>query len=51
MHIIAIHKPPKMQIFSFISILKKILQKITTSCPTIVIGDFNINMLIKNTYQ
>ncbi len=29
----------------FISILKNIVTKISTNCPTIIIGDFNINML------
>ncbi len=35
-HIITIYKPPKMQIFYFISILETILQKILINCPTIV---------------
>jgi len=39
-----------MQLFYFISILETILEKIPIDYPTIVIGDFNVNMLT-NTSQ
>jgi hypothetical protein len=44
-YIIAIYKPPQMKAIFFISIIKNIITKIPTNCPTIIIGDFNINML------
>jgi len=44
-HVSAVYKPLEMQIAYFISILKTILKKIPIDCPTIVIGDFNVNML------
>jgi hypothetical protein len=44
--IIAIYKPPQMQTNNFISILETTLKKIPTNCPTIIVGDFNIDMLI-----
>ncbi len=34
-----------MNVIFFISIFKNIVTKIPTNCPTIIIGDFNINML------
>ncbi len=39
-----------MQVPYFISILKTILQKLSMDCPTIIIKDFNIDM-VKNTLQ
>jgi hypothetical protein len=48
--IIAIYKPPQiLNTFFFISILKNIVTKIPTNCPTIIIRDFNINMLAYTT--
>ncbi len=35
-----------MQTNNFISILETTLKKIPTNCPTIIVGDFNIDMLI-----
>jgi hypothetical protein len=44
--IIAIYQPSQiLNITFFISILKNIVTKIPTNCPTKIIGDFNINML------
>jgi hypothetical protein len=40
-HVIAIYKPPKMQVPYLLSILKTTLQKIPMDCQTIIIGDFN----------
>jgi hypothetical protein len=45
LYIIAIYKPPQMNVIFFISILENIVTKILTNCPTIIIEDFNINML------
>jgi hypothetical protein len=44
-HVIAILKPLKMQLFYFILILETILENIPIDCPTVVIGDFNVDML------
>jgi hypothetical protein len=44
-HVIAIYKPQKIQVSYFIYILEPILRKTLTNCPTIIIGDFNIDML------
>jgi hypothetical protein len=41
-HIIAIYKPPKMQISYCISILETNLQKIPINCQIIIIGKLNI---------
>ncbi len=43
LYIIVIYKPPQMNVNFFISILEKM--KILTKCPTMIIEDFNINML------
>jgi hypothetical protein len=43
--IIAIFKPSQMNPKIFISILENIVIKIPTNCQTIIIRDFNINML------
>jgi hypothetical protein len=45
LYIIAIYKPPQMKATFFISILENIVTKIPTNCPTIIIRDFNINIL------
>jgi hypothetical protein len=45
LHIIEIFKPPQMNTNFFISILKNIVTKIPTNYSTIIIEDFNINML------
>ncbi len=44
-HIIATYKPPQMNTNFFFSILENIVTKIPTNSPTIIIGNFNINML------
>jgi hypothetical protein len=45
LYIIAIYKPPQMNTIFFISILEIIVTKNLINCPTIIIRDFNINML------
>jgi len=47
LYIIAIYKPPKMQLSHFNYIIKIIIQKLPSHCPTIIIGDFNIDFLTK----
>jgi len=44
-YVIAIYKPPKLQVSYFIYTLEPILQKTLTNCPIITIGDFKIDML------
>jgi hypothetical protein len=48
-YIIEIYKLLQMNTKNFISIFKNIIPKIPTNCPTIIIGDFNINMLAYRT--
>ncbi len=43
---VEIYKPPKMPIQHFTSTLF-IYFKMLSNCPTIMIGDFNVNMLTK----
>jgi len=50
LYIIAIYKPPQMNVNFFIYILENIVMKILTNCPTIIIEDFNIN-LFTNTIE
>ncbi len=47
LYIIAIYKPPKMQVPHFNSILENIVPKTPSHCPTIIIGNFNIIFLTK----
>jgi hypothetical protein len=47
LYIIAVYKPPEMQVSHFNYILKKIIQKLPSHCLTIIIGDFNVNFLPK----
>ncbi len=43
--IFEIYKPLKMKTSSFLSILNENFQSMPLDCPTIIIGDYNINML------
>jgi hypothetical protein len=45
--IIAIYKPPKMQVSHFNFILEYIIQKMPSCCLIVIIEDFNINILTK----
>ncbi len=51
LHVITIYKPPKMAIDQFKSTFKTILQKMLLNIPTIIIGDFNVNMFINHMNQ
>jgi len=44
-YIIVVYKPPKMKILYSNSILETILKDMPKDYPTILVGDFNINML------
>jgi len=50
-HIITIYKPSKLSLSIFIIHLQKFLDLMPISCPTIIIGDFNINMFNQNSTQ
>jgi len=43
-HVIAIYKPFKLPLTHFFNALKQTML-ILQNCPTIVLGDFNVNML------
>ncbi len=45
LYIIVVYKPPKMKILYSNSILETILKDMPKDYPTILVGDFNINML------
>jgi endonuclease/exonuclease/phosphatase family metal-dependent hydrolase len=50
-HIIAIHKPSTLLVSTFINQLQKLLNLMSTYCPTVVMDDFNIDMLGQNSTQ
>jgi hypothetical protein len=48
LNIITTYKPPKLQLSHYLILLKDILETVPISCPTFVLGDLNVDMLIKN---
>ncbi len=46
-HVIAIHKPFTLPLTRFFNALKQTMLILPQNCPTIVLGDFNVNMLDK----
>jgi hypothetical protein len=50
-HIITIYKPSTLSLLVFIIHLQKFLDLMPISCPMIIIGDFNIDMLDQNSTQ
>ena len=50
-HILAIYIPSLLSLSMFIIHLQKFLDLMPISCPTIIIGDFNINMFDQNSTQ
>jgi hypothetical protein len=44
-HVIAIYKPSTLLVSTFINQLQKLLNLMSTYCPTIIMDDFNIDML------
>ena len=47
-HIIALYRPSTLPVTTFLNHLRHFLNKIPISCPTTILGDFNINMLNQN---
>jgi hypothetical protein len=47
LYLIAVYKPPKMHINNFCCILETIIKQMPQNIPTIIIGDFNVNILIE----
>ena len=47
-HIIALYRPSTLPVTTFLNHLRHFLSTIPTSCPTTILGDFNINMLNQN---
>ena len=50
-HIIALYRPSTLPVTTFLNHLRHFLNKIPISCPTTILGDFNINMLNQNSYD
>jgi endonuclease/exonuclease/phosphatase family metal-dependent hydrolase len=50
-HVIAIYKPSTLFFSTFINQLQKPLDVMPTYCPTIIMGDFNIDMFDQNSTQ
>jgi len=50
-HVMAIYKPSKLLFPTFINQLQKPLDVMSTYCPTIIMGDFNIDMFDQNSTQ
>jgi endonuclease/exonuclease/phosphatase family metal-dependent hydrolase len=44
-HVIVIHKPFTLPLTHFFNALKQTMLILPQNCPTIVLGDFNVNML------
>ncbi len=45
-HIIVVYKPPSLSLTIF-STLQELILKSPTICPIVVLGDFNVDVLIK----
>jgi len=50
-HVIAMHKSSTSLFSTFINQLQKLLDVMPTYCPTIIMGDFNIDMFDQNSTQ
>ncbi len=50
-HVIAIYKPSTLLFSTFINQLQKRLDVMPTFCPTVIMGDFNIDMFDENSTQ
>jgi hypothetical protein len=51
LNIITTYKPPKLQLSHYLILLKDILETMPINCPTFVLGDLNVDMLIKNLHS
>ncbi len=50
-HIIGIYKSPTLLFSTFINQLQKLLDVMPTYCPTVIMGDLNIDMFDQNSTQ
>jgi len=50
-HVIAIYKSSTLLFSTFINQLQKLLDVMPTYCPTVIMGDFNIDMFNQNSTQ
>jgi endonuclease/exonuclease/phosphatase family metal-dependent hydrolase len=50
-HVIAIYKRSTLLFSTFINQLQKFLDVMPTYCPTVIMGDFNIDMFNQNSTQ
>jgi hypothetical protein len=50
LYVIIVHKPPKVQLSHFNYMLEIFIHKMLSNCPTMIIGDFNIDLLT-NTFN
>jgi hypothetical protein len=48
LYLITVYKPPKMQVIHFCCILETIIKQMPQNIPTIIIEDFNVDILTKN---
>jgi hypothetical protein len=48
MNIIATYKPPTMKLCHYLGVLKKKFKSMPTDCPTFLLGDLNVDMLVEN---
>jgi len=50
-HIIAIYKPPFLSLMTFLSTIQKLISNSSTICHTIILGEFNVDVLQKQTLK
>jgi hypothetical protein len=44
-HIIVVYKPPSLSLTTFCSTFQKLISNSSTICPTIILSDFNVDVL------
>ncbi len=49
-HIIVVYKPPSLSLTFFLSTLQELISKSPTICSIVVLGDFNVDVLKKQTF-
>jgi hypothetical protein len=50
-HIIVVYKPPSLSLTIFLSTLQELISKSPTICPIVVLGDFNVDVFKKQTFE
>jgi hypothetical protein len=50
-HIIAIYKPPFLSLMTFLSTIQKLISNSSTICHTIILGEFDVDVLQKQTSE